>query len=156
MTPLRELDGLKPSSLESKHMSNRNCPIAEVLFPQVRAKVLEILFTRPVQHRYVRELTNLTNLSLHTVQDELRKLSALGIVTTWSNGYHRFYSANPSHPLFAHLLEIMQLSTRLPMIKHAALRRPNARPRRRQRHPTRPLPPDRQPHWNLLKSPNQT
>jgi hypothetical protein len=35
------------------------------------------------------------------VQDELRKLSAIGLITNWSNGYHRFYRAhNPAakHP----------------------------------------------------------
>jgi hypothetical protein len=137
-------------------MSKKPCPIAEVLFPQVRAKVLEVLFTKPVRHRYVRELTKLTGLSLHTVQDELRKLSALGILTTWSNGYHRFYSANQSHPLSEPLSQIMQLSTKLPPAKYAGLRRPNARPQRRPRQPGRPLPRDRQPHWGLLKSPRNT
>jgi hypothetical protein len=137
-------------------MSNRNCSIAEVLFPQVRAKILEVLFTRPVLRRYVRELTNLTGLSLHTVQDELRKLDVLGIVTTWSNGYHRFYSTNQSHPLSEPLLQIMQLSTKLPPAKYAALRRPNARRGKRLRRPARPLPRDRQPHWGLFKSPKAT
>ena len=137
-------------------MLKKRCPIAEVLFPRVRAKVLDVLFTKPVRHRYVRELTNLTSLSLHTVQDELRKLSALGIIMTWSNGYHRFYSANQSHPLFEHLLEITQLSTKLPIVKYAALRRPNARARKHRRNSARPLPPDRQPHWNLFKSRDHT
>ena len=41
----------------------------------------------------------LSGLALHTVQDELRKLSAAGLITNWSNGYHRFYRANPNHKL---------------------------------------------------------
>ena len=62
----------------------------DVLFPEVRAKLLRSLFTTPLKERYVRELKNMSGLALHTVQDELRKLSAVGLLSSWSNGYHRF------------------------------------------------------------------
>jgi len=97
--------------------------ILAVLFPEVRANLLQLLFTMPLKQRYVRELTSITGLALHTVQDELRKLTAVGLVTTWSNGYHRFYRANRDHPLFAHLVQIVQASAKLPKIKHSALHR---------------------------------
>jgi len=71
----------------------------------------------------VRELMTMSGLALCTVQDELRKLSAIGLVTSWSNGYQRFYRANRDHPLFSELLRIVQLSARLPQTKHSALRR---------------------------------
>jgi hypothetical protein len=48
----------------------------------------------------------LSGLALHTVQEELRKLSAVGLITSWSNGYHRFYRGNRDHPLFAPLRRI--------------------------------------------------
>jgi hypothetical protein len=65
----------------------------------------------------------ISGLALCTVQDELRKLSAIGLITSWSNGYQRFYRANRDHPLFLELLRIVQLSARLPQTKYSALRR---------------------------------
>jgi predicted transcriptional regulator len=98
--------------------------ILDVLFPIVRAKLLRALLAAPLKQRYVRELMNLSGLALHTVQDELRKLSAVGLVTSWSNGYHRFYRANRDHPLFAPLRRIVEISAELPGTKHSALHRP--------------------------------
>lgn len=71
------------------------------LFPVVRAEVLRLLFTNPSQELYVRELARLSFLSLQTVQDELAKLETANLISSRSNGYHRFYSANPKHPLYA-------------------------------------------------------
>jgi len=93
----------------------------DVLFPQVRAAILRLLFATPMKQRYVRELMSLSGLALCTVQDELRKLNTVGLVTSWSNGYHRFYGANQKHPLFPELARIVQMSKRLPRAKHAAL-----------------------------------
>src|SRR5947199_2876933 len=93
----------------------------------------------------------LSGLALCTVQDELRKLSAIGLVTSWSNGYHRYYQASERHALFADLVRIVQTSERLPTAKHAVLYRKHysrAQSKRRQR--TKPLPPDRLVKWNLF------
>src|SRR5205807_5597345 len=54
-------------------------------------ELLQLLFAEPQKHRYVRELMNMSGLALHTIQDELQKLTAVGLIVTWSNGYHRFY-----------------------------------------------------------------
>ena len=70
------------------------------LFPAVRAEVLRLLFTNPGQELYVRELARLSFLSLQTVQDELAKLETSDLISSRSNGYHRFYRANPKHPLY--------------------------------------------------------
>src|SRR6266702_476291 len=95
--------------------------ILDVLFPTVRAELLRALFAVPQKQRYVRELRNLTGLALCTVQDELRKLSAIGLITTWSTGYHRYYRANRDHPLFTELVHIVEISERLPRATHLAL-----------------------------------
>ena len=73
------------------------------LFPVVRAEILRLLFTNPGQELYVRELTRLSFLSLQTVQDELAKLETSDLISSRTNGYHRFYRANPGHPLYATL-----------------------------------------------------
>ena len=123
----------------------------DVLFPQVRAAILRLLFATPMKQRYVRELMSLSGLALCTVQDELRKLNTVGLVTSWSNGYHRFYGANQKHPLFPELARIVQMSKRLPRAKHAALcrqRRFRSHIKRRRNVPG--LPADRPIKWHLL------
>src|SRR5438132_5605922 len=91
--------------------------VLEILFPKVRAEILRLLFSDMKKQRYVRELTNMSGLALRTVQVELTKLSAVGVVTSWSNGYHRFYRANRGHPLSRYLLQIVQTNARLPRVK---------------------------------------
>ena len=124
--------------------------VLEVLFPQVRAHLLRLLFTAPPKGRYVRKLMGKSRLALHTVQDELRKLSAIGLVTSWSNGYHRFYRANRDHQLFPHLVRIVQVSAKLPNAKHEALRRQPGRATRRRSYKSRPMRPDRLVRWDLF------
>jgi predicted transcriptional regulator len=131
--------------------------ILDALFPAVRARLLRLLFTAPSRPHYVRELMDLSGLTLHTVQDELRKLMAIGLLESWSNGYHRFYKANRRHPLSSHLFRMVKLNEELPAIKTSALRRPPGRsisrgkPRPKLSH----LPPDRPLSWNMPSPPPQ-
>lgn len=136
-------------------LRNESSPVLEVLFPQVRARLFGTLLKRPIRPRYVRELAAISGLALHTIQDELRKLSVLGIVKTWSNGYHRFYAANQSHPFFQHLVALVEASGQLPRSRNAALKRrsqANKRKRRKRQH----IPPDRQPRWGLFERRRRT
>ena len=139
-------------------MSKSERAVLEVLFPEVRAKLLRSFFTTPLQPRYVRELVNVSGLTLHTVQDELRKLSAVGLLTSWSNGYHRFYRANPDHPIYPKLVGIVQLSDTLPRIKGSALERPRGRraSKMQKRRKSRSLPPDRPASWHLFEERDKT
>ena len=101
--------------------------VLDILFPKVRAEILRLLFSDPARQRYVRELMAMSGLALRTVQEELAKLSAAGLVTSWSNGYHRFYRANADHSLFSHLMSIVRKSARLPRVKKASPRRRRVR-----------------------------
>ena len=132
--------------------------VLDVLFPRVRAELLRLLFAEPPQHRYVRELMNMSGLALHTVQDELRKLNTVGLIVTWSNGYHRFYRANQDHPLFDSLLHIVRRSVHLPSPKQILQRQPRRRRRARRRtgRPPMPLPKDWPGKWNLFSDRRQT
>ena len=95
-------------------MSKDEKTILQILFPQVRAELLRAFFSTPPKQRYVRELMAITGLAMHTIQDKLRKLSAIGLLVSWSNGYDRFYRAHPNHALFDHVHSIVRLSERLP------------------------------------------
>src|SRR5207244_11660570 len=100
--------------------------------------------------RDVSELKHMSERRLHTIQDELRKLTAGGLIVTWSNGYHRFYRANQDHPLFGSLLHIVRGSAKLPLPKQILLHRPRrrrpAKPRAGRR--AAPLPNDCPRKWN--------
>ena len=139
-------------------MSKSERAVLDVLFPEVRAKLLRSFFTTPPKQRYVRELVNVSGLTLHTVQDELRKLSAVGLLSSWSNGYHRFYRANRDHPMYPKLVGIVQLSETLPHAKSSALERPRGRraPKAQTRRQSRSLPPDRPASWHPFEQQGKT
>jgi predicted transcriptional regulator len=92
--------------------------VLDILFPKVRSQLLRLLFSDRRKQRYVRELMSMSGLALRTVQVELTKLSGIGVVTSWSNGYHRFYRANRDHPLFRYLSQIVRTNTRLARTKN--------------------------------------
>ena len=98
--------------------------VLDLLFPEARAAILRLLFSNTRVQRYVRELMLMSGLALRTIQEELATLSAAGVITTWSNGYRRFYKANRDHPLFSDLRNIIQKSSRLPHPKLPKHRRP--------------------------------
>src|SRR5437763_7197340 len=93
--------------------------ILQVLFPKARAEIFRLLFGTRSRRRYVRELMADSGLALRSVQDELTRLSAVGIVRSHSDGFHRFCSANTAHPLFRAIKRIAEVSERFPLAKHS-------------------------------------
>jgi len=125
----------------------------DVLFPTVRARLLRLLFSLPPRRFHVRDLARRSELALSTVQEELHNLTALGVLTTSSNRYHRFYAANSRHPLFEPLSRIVHMSERLPLISRSARYRPQRHRGKKQRATAKvpPLPPNRPPGWDLFQ-----
>ena len=110
----------------------------EVLFPKARAEIFRLLFGTKRRPRYIRELMGDSGLALRTVQDELKRLSAIGVVASHSDGFHRFFAANSAHPLFREIARIAEASERLPSAKASHLFRTSraAKRRRKPRGPT--------------------
>lgn len=129
--------------------------VLEVLFPQVRAEVLRLLFAPPRKQRYVRELMQMSGLALSTIQQELRRLSALQLISSWSNRYHRFYRANRDHPLFRDLVHIVETSEKTPLLGRSAVHR-QRKSRRRGRKQALPFAPDPATHWDLFSRRRKT
>jgi len=123
--------------------------VLEVLFPQVRAEVLRLLFAPPRKERYVRELMQMSGLALSTIQQELRRLAALQLINSRSNRYHRFYRANRDHALFFDLVHIVETSEKTPLLDRSAVHR-QRKSRRRGRKKARPFAPDPATHWDLF------
>ena len=133
--------------------------ILDVLFPKVRAEILRCFFTRSNPHRYVRELMRQTGLALSTVQEELTKLTAIGLVTTYTNGCHRFYRPNAGHPVASAIRRIVELSERLPKTKRSALfrKRPGTVSKSPHLQKLHRLRPDRSGvNWQMFQSRRKT
>jgi DNA-binding transcriptional ArsR family regulator len=116
--------------------------ILHVLFPSVRAELLRRLFFDPTREFYVREMARLTTLALGTVQQELARMSAAGLVTSRSDGYHRFYRANRKHPVFFNLQQlVIKGGNRRQFVSGRRRPRQNWRMRkqRRRREPSPPF-----------------
>ena len=81
--------------------------VLAVLFPQVRAEVLRLLFADANRELHLRDLTRQSGLGLGTVQGELEKLSSSDLITSRRDGNRRYYRANSSHPLFPDLQQLV-------------------------------------------------
>lgn len=81
--------------------------LLRVLFPQVRAEVLRLLFATADRELHLRDLERQSGLNVKTVQDELEKLSQADLITSRRDGNRRYFRANASHPLFADLQQIV-------------------------------------------------
>lgn len=77
--------------------------VLHVLFPQVRAEIVRLLFADSSKEFHLRELARLSNLALGTLQAEVKKLTAAQLLTPRRDGNRLYYRANTDHPIFAEL-----------------------------------------------------
>jgi IclR helix-turn-helix domain len=125
----------------------------DLLFPESRAALLRLLFCLPRRSFHVRELARRTDMPLSAVHQELHNLRTLGVLTSSSNGYHRFYSANPSHALFHPLSRLIAASDKLSTIDHVPYRRAKRRKKRGIREHSSPDLPVR---WGIFEARTET
>jgi predicted transcriptional regulator len=123
----------------------------DVLFPKARAEIFRLLFGARKRPRYVREIMRESNLALRSIQDELKRLSAIGLVTSHSNGYHRFFAPNSAHPLFREVTRMAEMSERLPHAKASELFRVS-RTSRKKRSKGQSMRPNRPPSWGIFST----
>ena len=79
-----------------------------LLFPHVRAELLQILFGKSRRETYGRQAARETTFALRTVQRELGFLEKAGLVTSQRKNGCRVFRANSRHPLFAGLSEVVR------------------------------------------------
>jgi len=78
-----------------------------LLGPRARRAILAKTFLDPTRELHLRELARLTNLAPRTVQQELERLVHADLLTERRAGNRRYVRANPRHPLFAPVREII-------------------------------------------------
>ncbi len=96
--------------------------LLQILFPQVRAEVLRLLFADETRELHLRELTRQSGLSLGTLQTEVEKLRAADLLLSRRDGNRLYFRANAAHPLFADLRQIVLKTAGLREVLADALR----------------------------------
>jgi len=77
------------------------------LFPRTRRAVLGLLFGRPEEDFYLRQIVRITAAGRGAVQRELQGLTRAGLLTRERRGNLTFYRANRASPLFPELHGLM-------------------------------------------------
>ena len=84
-----------------------NNPISRVLFGRTRNAVLALIYGRPDESFYVREIARTTGISPGAIQREVEQLAEAGLITRTQTGNQVFYQANPLNPVFAELRSLV-------------------------------------------------
>lgn len=77
--------------------------VGDVLFTKTQRRVLTLLYGRPECSCYVNEIVRFAEVGIGSVQRELEKLEAAGLVTVTFAGNRKHYQANQQSPVFQEL-----------------------------------------------------
>jgi predicted nucleotidyltransferase len=95
--------------------------IAETLFGKTRRRTLGLLFGRPDESFYLRQIVRTVDAGVGSVQRELAGLTVAGLVTRTRRGKQVFFQANASCPVFEELRRLVEKTTALADKVRAAL-----------------------------------
>lgn len=102
-------------------VSGKAYSLGDVLFSKTQRQVLGLLFGRPDKSFYVKEIVRLAGVGTGTVQRELEKFSAVGLLTVEQIGNQKHYRANDQAPIFEELRGIVQKTFGLADVLREAL-----------------------------------
>lgn len=95
--------------------------MADALFPEVRQRVLAVLFGTPDRSFYANEVIALAQSGTGAVQRELAGLSEAELLTVSRQGNQKYYQANAAAPVFAELRGLVLKTMGLADVLRAAL-----------------------------------
>jgi DNA-binding transcriptional ArsR family regulator/predicted nucleotidyltransferase len=81
--------------------------LVDIVSSRVKAELLRLLFGLSQPELHLRELVRQSGLSLGTVQQELRRLTRVGLVIARKDGNRVYYRANPDHPAYRDLCSLV-------------------------------------------------
>jgi predicted nucleotidyltransferase len=81
--------------------------LVEIVSSRVKAELLRLLFGLGRPELHLRELARQSGLALGTVQQELRRLTRLGLVLARKDGNRVYYRANVEHPVHRDLCSLV-------------------------------------------------
>jgi predicted nucleotidyltransferase len=81
--------------------------LAEILSSNIRAEIFRNLFGVEKQSLHLREIERRTGFAVGTVQQEIKKLLRLDIITRIKDGNRSYYKANTDHPLYPEIRNLV-------------------------------------------------
>lgn len=90
--------------------------LALALFTDRQVRLFRWLFGQPDRSFYLNELLRLTGLSSASLQQELKRLTEAGVVSSTRTGNLRLFQANPASPLFPELLSLTRKTCGVPAL----------------------------------------
>jgi uncharacterized protein len=96
--------------------------IAEALFGRTKRSVLGLLFGRPDDSFYLREIVRLTGAGTGAVQRELGELTAAGLVRREVRGRQVYFTVDPESPVYPELRSLVAKTTGVVEVLRKALR----------------------------------
>lgn len=102
-------------------MASSDDPVAVALFGRTRRALLSILFGRPDEQFFVRQLVRLVGAGPGAVHRELKRLRAADLILRRENGAHVYYHANMDSPVFVEMESLMRKTSGVPERLRAAL-----------------------------------
>lgn len=98
-----------------------NTAIGDALFTKTQQRVLGLLYGHPDKTYYLNEIVRLSAVGKGSVNRELEKLCASGLLTLTRQGNQNHYQANARNPIFNELKAIIQKTFGVVDILRAAL-----------------------------------
>jgi predicted nucleotidyltransferase len=87
--------------------------LADLLSSNVKAEVFRLLFGLHGEPLHLREMERRSGLAVATVQQELGRLTRIGLVEARPDGNRTYYAAREDHPLFAEIRGLVLKTTGL-------------------------------------------
>lgn len=103
-------------------MSTNSITLSDVLFGQIRGKVLALLFGQVDKSFYVRQIARHIKASVGAVQRELEKLAGVDLIVRTSVGNLVLYQVNQRNPVFAEMRALVNKTVGIFNILHTALK----------------------------------
>jgi len=101
--------------------------LVDIVSSRVKAEILRLLFGLRSPELHLRELARQSGLSLGTVQQELRRLTRVGVVSARKDGNRVYYRANAGHPVYRDLCSLVLKTDGLAGVLGQALDDPQVR-----------------------------
>lgn len=98
--------------------------LIDIVSSRVKAELLRLLFGLNPSEVHLRELCRQSGLSLGTVQQELRRLTRVGLVVGRKDGNRVYYRANPHHPAHSDLRSLVLKTDGLAGVLEQSLKTP--------------------------------
>src|SRR4051812_37161279 len=88
-------------------MSTMQSPLSQALFSRSQAATLGLLYARPDESFYFRQVVNATGLAVGQIQRELARLADAGIIERYREGQHVYFRAAKDCPIFDEMRSIV-------------------------------------------------